>query len=199
MSPAGAAREGSHAGVLTEIPMSAPWLGEREEELAVEALRSGRLSLGPMTDRFERSSPERVGANHVAAVSSGTAGLHLAVRLAGLGPGDEVITTPFSFVASANCDPLRGRDAGLRGHRPSHAEHGSRRGGGGGHRGHRRRSSPSTSSATRPSSIASPSSRTATGSRSSRMPVRPSAPDTAAGRSARSGIRPCSPFTRTSR
>jgi perosamine synthetase len=82
--------------------MSAPWVGEREEELAVEALRSGRLSLGPMTDRFEAELAGRVGAKHVAAVSSGTAGLHLAVRLAGLGPGDEVLTTPFSFVASAN-------------------------------------------------------------------------------------------------
>jgi perosamine synthetase len=82
--------------------MSAPWLGEREEELAVEALRSGRLSLGPMTDRFEKELAERVGAKHVAAVSSGTAGLHLAVRLAEFGPGDEVLTTPFSFVASAN-------------------------------------------------------------------------------------------------
>ena len=82
--------------------MSAPWVGEREEELAVEALRSGRLSLGPMTDRFETELAGRVGAKHVAAVSSGTAGLHLAVRLAGLGPGDEVLTTPFSFVASAN-------------------------------------------------------------------------------------------------
>jgi perosamine synthetase len=87
---------------LTEIPISAPWLGEREEELAVEVLRSGRLSLGPMIDRFESALAECVGAEHVAAVSSGTAGLHLAVRLAGLGAGDEVITTPFSFVASAN-------------------------------------------------------------------------------------------------
>jgi perosamine synthetase len=56
-----------------------------------------------MIDRFERSLAERVGAPHVAAVSSGTAGLHLAVRLAGLGEGDEVVTSPFSFVASANC------------------------------------------------------------------------------------------------
>jgi perosamine synthetase len=68
-----------------------------------EVLRSGRLSLGPMVDRFERALAERVEARHVAAVSSGTAGLHLAVRLAGVGQGDEVITTPFSFVASANC------------------------------------------------------------------------------------------------
>jgi perosamine synthetase len=85
-----------------EIPLSAPWIGAREEELVLEALRSGRLSLGPMIDRFERALAERVGAPRVAAVSSGTAGLHLAVRLAGIGPGDEVVTTPFSFVASAN-------------------------------------------------------------------------------------------------
>ena len=86
-----------------EIPLSAPWLGEREEELALEALRSGWLSLGPMLDRFERALAEQVGARYVAAVSSGTAGLHLAVRLAGVDSGDEVVTTPFSFVASANC------------------------------------------------------------------------------------------------
>jgi perosamine synthetase len=86
-----------------EIALSAPWLGEREEELAVQALRSGRLSLGPMADHFEAALAARIGASHVAAVSSGTAGLHLAVRLGGVGPGDEVVTTPFSFVASANC------------------------------------------------------------------------------------------------
>ena len=56
-----------------------------------------------MIDRFEHALAERVGAPYVAAVSSGTAGLHLCVRLAGLGPGDEAITSPFSFVASANC------------------------------------------------------------------------------------------------
>jgi perosamine synthetase len=86
-----------------EISLSAPWLGEREEELVLAVLRSGRLSLGPALDRFELALAERLASPHVAAVSSGTAGLHLAVRLAGLGPGDEVITTPFSFVASANC------------------------------------------------------------------------------------------------
>jgi perosamine synthetase len=86
-----------------DIPLSAPYLDEREEELVLEALRSGQLSLGPMIDRFERALAERVGAPYVAAVSSGTAGLHLAVQLAGVGSGDEVVTTPFSFVASANC------------------------------------------------------------------------------------------------
>ncbi len=69
----------------------------------LETLRSGRLALGPAIDRFERLIAERVGAPYAAAVSSGTAGLHLLSRTAGVGPGDEVITSPFSFVASANC------------------------------------------------------------------------------------------------
>jgi perosamine synthetase len=85
------------------IPLSAPWIDGREEELVLETLRSGQLSLGPMIDRFEEALAARVEAPHVAAVSSGTAGLHLCMRLAGVGPGDEVVTTPFSFVASANC------------------------------------------------------------------------------------------------
>ena len=61
---------------------------------------------------------ERVGAPYAAAVSSGTAGLHLLARIAGLGPGDEAITSPYSFVASAELLPLRGRDAGVRRRRP---------------------------------------------------------------------------------
>ena len=69
----------------------------------LEVLRSGRLSLGPAIDRFEELFAEKVGAPYAAAVSSGTAGLHLLCAIAGLGEGDEVITTPYSFVASANC------------------------------------------------------------------------------------------------
>jgi perosamine synthetase len=88
---------------LREIPLARPFLGEREEELVVEVLRSGRLSLGPTIDRFEELVAERVGAPYVAAVSSGTAGLHLLAHIAGLGPGDEAITSPISFAASANC------------------------------------------------------------------------------------------------
>ena len=88
---------------IRQIPLSQPYVDERDEELVLEVLRSGRLSLGPMITRFEEAFAERVGAAHAAAVSSGTAGLHLCVRLAGLGPGDEAITSPFSFVASANC------------------------------------------------------------------------------------------------
>ena len=86
-----------------QVPLSAPWLDERDEELVLETLRSGWLSLGPTGPRFEELLAEAVGARHCAAVSSGTAGLHLSMRLAGVGPGDEVITSPFSFVASANC------------------------------------------------------------------------------------------------
>jgi dTDP-4-amino-4,6-dideoxygalactose transaminase len=86
-----------------EIPLSSPWLDEREEELVLEVLRSGRLSLGPTIDRFEELFAEAVGAPFAAALSSGTAGLHLLSHLAGFGPGDEVITSPLTFVASANC------------------------------------------------------------------------------------------------
>jgi perosamine synthetase len=96
---------GSHR-VLTpprQVPLARPLVDGREEELVLEALRSRRLALGPMIERFERALAERIGAEHVVAVSSGTAGLHLCVRLAGLVPGDEAITSPFSFVASANC------------------------------------------------------------------------------------------------
>jgi len=93
---------------LREIPLSRPWLDEREEELVLEVLRSGRLSLGPWIDRFEQEIAERVDAPYAAAVSSGTAGLHLLCRIAGLGAGDEVITSPLSFVASANCFIVEG-------------------------------------------------------------------------------------------
>jgi len=86
-----------------EIPLARPLLDEREEELVVEVLRSGRLSLGPTIDRFEELIAERVGAPFAAAVSSGTAGLHMLACSAGLGPGDEAITSPVSFASSANC------------------------------------------------------------------------------------------------
>jgi perosamine synthetase len=92
----------------TRIPLSRPYLGEREEELVLDVLRSGRLSLGPTIERFEELIAERTGAPHAVALSSGTAGLHLLARIAGVGPGDEVITSTFSFVASANCFVLEG-------------------------------------------------------------------------------------------
>ena len=91
-----------------EIPLARPWLDEREEELVLDVLRSGRLSLGPWIERFEEQVAERVGAPYAAALSSGTAGLHLLCKIAGFGSGDEVITSPLSFVASANCFILEG-------------------------------------------------------------------------------------------
>ena len=86
-----------------EIPLAKPALGERERELVDEVLRSGRLSLGPMVERFEADFAAAVGAEHAVAVSSGTAALHLGVRGLGWTAGDQVVTSPFSFVASANC------------------------------------------------------------------------------------------------
>jgi perosamine synthetase len=85
------------------IPLAKPQIGAREEELVLEVLRSGRLSLGPMGERFERALAAWLGVEDAVAVSSGTTGLHLGVRALGWGPGDEVLTSPFSFVASANC------------------------------------------------------------------------------------------------
>jgi len=88
---------------VESVTLSGPYLGEREEELVLGVLRSGRLSLGPTIDRFEELVAERAGAPYAAAVSSGTTGLHLLCISAGIGPGDEVITSPYSFAASANC------------------------------------------------------------------------------------------------
>jgi perosamine synthetase len=92
-----------HFGPSTPIELARPEIGAREEELALEVLRSGRLSLGPMGERFERELAAWLGVEDAVAVSSGTTGLHLGVRALGWGRGDEVLTSPFSFVASANC------------------------------------------------------------------------------------------------
>jgi perosamine synthetase len=84
------------------IRLARPVIGEAEEQAVLEVLRSGQLSLGPRVGEFERRFAAQVRAPLASAVSSGTAGLHLALRAAGVGEGDEVITSPFSFVASAN-------------------------------------------------------------------------------------------------
>jgi perosamine synthetase len=85
------------------IPLAVPDIGEAEIAAVTRVLRSGRLSLGEERDCFEQELATRVGAKYAVAVSSGTAALHLAVCGCGLGPGDEAITTPFSFVSSTNC------------------------------------------------------------------------------------------------
>ncbi|HEX3608818.1 MAG TPA: DegT/DnrJ/EryC1/StrS family aminotransferase [Solirubrobacterales bacterium] len=88
---------------IEQIPLARPEIGAREEELVLAVLRSGRLSLGPMAERFERDFAAWLGVEDAVAVSSGTTALHLGVRALGWGPGDEVLTSPFTFVASANC------------------------------------------------------------------------------------------------
>ena len=85
------------------IPLARPDLGLREEELLLEVLRTGQLSLGPVLDRFERDFAAWLGVEDAVGVSSGTTALHLGVRALEWGSGDEVVTSPFSFVSSANC------------------------------------------------------------------------------------------------
>ncbi|MGA8366775.1 MAG: DegT/DnrJ/EryC1/StrS family aminotransferase [Candidatus Acidiferrales bacterium] len=85
------------------IPLSKPEIGEREIEIVTQALRTGRLSQGPLLAEFERKFAAYVGTRYAVAASSGTAALHLCVRALGIGAGDEVLTTSFSFVASVNC------------------------------------------------------------------------------------------------
>src|SRR5215472_3774156 len=84
------------------IPIAAPVVGDDEVEAVITVLRSGRLVQGEVVERFERRFAEIVGVPHAVAVSSGTAALHIALLAHGIGPGDEVITTPFSFAATAN-------------------------------------------------------------------------------------------------
>jgi len=86
-----------------EISLALPDITQAEIDAVVETLKSGRLSLGPRQMRFEELVAERAGCRHGVAVASGTAGLHLALLALGVGPGDEVITSPFSFISSANC------------------------------------------------------------------------------------------------
>jgi perosamine synthetase len=84
------------------VPMSSPDLSPAEREAVLDVLGTPSLSIGPKVQAFEQIVAERVGVRHAVAVNSGTAGLHLCVRALGIEDGDRVITTPFSFVASAN-------------------------------------------------------------------------------------------------
>lgn len=87
---------------MKHYPVAKPYIGSQEEKAVRQVLRSGILSIGPEVADFERKFAKRIGARFACAVSSGTAGLHLALVAAGIQKGDEVITSPFSFVASAN-------------------------------------------------------------------------------------------------
>ncbi len=85
-----------------EISMSAPDISDKEREAVAAVLRTPRLSMGPQVERFEAAVAKAAGVEHAVAVSSGTAALHLCIRAAGIREGALVVTTPFSFVASAN-------------------------------------------------------------------------------------------------
>jgi len=89
--------------VADTIPMSSPDITPADIEAVQAALQTRYLSIGPRIDEFERAMAAYAGSRHAAAVNSGTSGLHLAVIATGIGEGDLVITTPFSFIASANC------------------------------------------------------------------------------------------------
>lgn len=88
---------------VRRIPMAQPWIGDRERELVLQVLSSDVLALGPFAERFEQGVAALAERRFGVACSSGTAGLHMSIRALGIADGDEVITSPFSFVASANC------------------------------------------------------------------------------------------------
>ena len=88
---------------MVEYKIAKPHITKSDEQAVLEVLRSGDLSLGPKHKEFEKKFANKIGTKYACSVSSGTAGLHLAMIASGIGLGDEVITTPFSFVASANC------------------------------------------------------------------------------------------------
>ena len=89
--------------MATPIPLSQPDITSKEIEAVTDVLHTSTLSIGPRLEQFEKACAALSGRRHGVGVSSGTAGLHCAMIAAGVGPGHEVITTPFSFVASTNC------------------------------------------------------------------------------------------------
>jgi perosamine synthetase len=89
--------------VSEPIPLSAPDVSDEDRQRVLDVLSGRTLSLGPLLPAFEQAMAEAAGTRYAVAVNSGTSALHLCVKAAGIGEGDEVITSPFSFVASANC------------------------------------------------------------------------------------------------
>src|SRR5690606_36023622 len=85
------------------IPLAKPSITRAEQDAVAAVMASDRLAMGPQVEALEARFRDLTGVRHAVAVSSGTAGLHLAVIAAGLGEGDAAITSPYSFVASSNC------------------------------------------------------------------------------------------------
>src|SRR5262249_58915732 len=90
------------------VPLSQPSITDDDIAAVLAVLRTPSLSMGPKVRAFERAVAEYVGTAAAVAVNSGTSGLHLCLAATGIGSGDEVVTTPFSFVASANCALYQG-------------------------------------------------------------------------------------------
>lgn len=86
-----------------KIPLSSPDITQKEKDAVMQVLETPTLSLGPRLVEFEKKFAHFIGVKHAIAVNSGTSGLHLCIKALGIQDGDEVITTPFSFIASANC------------------------------------------------------------------------------------------------
>lgn len=101
--PTIASRPEPASALPAAIPLSAPDVSPQDRELVLSVLSGRTLSLGPLLPAFEEAMADVAGTRFAVAVNSGTSALHLCIKAAGIGPGDEVITTPFSFVASANC------------------------------------------------------------------------------------------------
>jgi perosamine synthetase len=97
--------------MTASISIAQPAFGPEAEELILEALRSGRLAQGPMVARLEALAAEMAGTTQAVAVTNGTAALELALELVGVGPGDEVVTSPLTFVATLNAILNRGATA----------------------------------------------------------------------------------------
>ncbi|MBN2045936.1 MAG: DegT/DnrJ/EryC1/StrS family aminotransferase [Anaerolineales bacterium] len=87
---------------IFRVPLSSPDITDVERQAVMEVLNTPNLSMGPHYQAFEKAIADYVGVKHAIAVSSGTSGLHLCIRAAGIQPGDLVLTTPFSFMASTN-------------------------------------------------------------------------------------------------
>jgi len=87
---------------MTKYPASRPYISQKDKKAVAQVLETDYLSLGPNHKKFEEKFAKRIGTRYAVSVSSGTAGLHLALLASGIKPGDEVITSPFSFIASSN-------------------------------------------------------------------------------------------------
>jgi dTDP-4-amino-4,6-dideoxygalactose transaminase len=88
---------------LRRIPYATQWIEDDDIDAVVAALKSSNLTQGPTVEEFEKKVAEYCGVKYAVAVNSGTSALHIACLAAGISVGDEVITSPITFVASANC------------------------------------------------------------------------------------------------